>query len=99
MQAGSIIGKGWPVLKNSIRDCCEENSDPLDTLIEVLNNDQEIKERVIQLLQMDPCRRHAVLNKWLEQLRGKHAPPGMIPALTCLFADTVAMKLLKKLER
>ena len=85
-------------MKISVRDCCKENSDPFETLIEVLRDDREIKDRVIELVQMDSYKRRTVLNNWLEQLLRKHAPPGMIQALTCLFDDTVAKKLLKKID-
>jgi hypothetical protein len=92
--AGSIIVNGWTVLKSSIPDCCKENSDSLEILIEVLHDDQEIMERVVQLLQMDSYQRREMLNIWLEKLQRKHAPPGMIQALTCLFDDTVAKIIL-----
>ena len=92
-----MIKNGWPVLKRSIPDYCKENSAPLETLIEVIHDDQEIMERVVQLLQMDSYQRREMLNIWLEKLQRKHAPSGMIQALTCLFDDTVATKLLKKI--
>lgn len=61
-------------------------------LIQVINSNPEIKDRVEQLLKMESFRRRNVLNNWLEQLRKIHAPEKLTNTLSYLFDDIIATK-------
>ena len=67
-------------------------------LLQVIIADQEIKIRVIQLLKSNSFTRRLLLNKWLEQLRRKQAPEKLIQALSCLFDDSIAEKVVVLLD-
>jgi len=69
-------------------------SEPFAGLLQVIKADRELNARVVQLLQLNSFRRRVLLNKWLEQLRLKKAPDKMTQALSCLFDDRIAEKVL-----
>jgi len=66
----------------------------LKKLVLVIRDDPLINEKVIQLLQLDSFQRRSVLNIWLEQLRVRHASENLLSALSSLFDDTIAEKVL-----
>jgi hypothetical protein len=68
------------------------------SLLQVIKADKEIKARVIQLLKLDPFERWLLLNKWLEQLRRKQASDNLMQALSCLFDDGIAEKVVVFLD-
>ncbi|MHA2032303.1 MAG: hypothetical protein ACW99Q_23260 [Candidatus Kariarchaeaceae archaeon] len=77
-------------------------SDQFECLIQVIQDDEEIKNRIIQLLKLDSYQRRNVLNRWLEQLRREDALEKLRQPLSCLFDDDIADKtllILKTIER
>jgi hypothetical protein len=69
-------------------------SEQFGKLIQVMRNDPEINKRIIQLLKLDSYQRRNVLNRWLEQLRHTSASENLMQALSNLFDDNVAEKVL-----
>ena len=72
----------------------DAKSEQFAQLIQVIRDDREINKRLIYLLKLDPYQRRNVLNRWLEQLRRKRASENLRQALSCLFDDKVAKKVL-----
>ena len=72
----------------------EGKTDPFIKLINVMRNDSIIKNRIKKMLELDSFNRRTVLNRWLEQLRRKSASENLRQALSCLFDDSVAKKVL-----
>jgi hypothetical protein len=74
----------------------ESNSsfESLKKLIQIIRNDPLINEKVIEMLNMESYQRRNVLNRWLEQLRRKSASENLRQALSCLFDDKIAKKVL-----
>ena len=70
------------------------STDPFMRLINVMQNDCIIKNRIKKMLELDSFNRRTVLNRWLEQLRRKNASENLRQALSCLFDDNVAKKVL-----
>lgn len=66
----------------------------LTQLLQVVKEDSIINKKLIQLLKLDSYHRRNVLNRWLEQLRRKHASENLIEGLSYLFDDKVAKKVL-----
>ena len=69
-------------------------SQSFTSLLQVMKEDEEINSRITQMLKLKPFQRRLLLNKWLEQLRHKHAPEKLIQSLSCLFDDSIADKVL-----
>lgn len=88
---------GRPLKSSKIEDIDRE-FEPLKKLIQVMRDDSVINEKVIKMLQMDSFRRRSVLNNWLERLRRQNAPENLLSALSCLFDDKVAEKVLTLID-
>lgn len=71
-----------------------KNFEPIKRLIQVMQNDPVIHERIIQMLNLDSYQRRALLNNWLEQLRIRNASEKLLSALSCLFDDKIAEEVL-----
>ncbi len=80
-----------PPPKQTDRD---KNFEPFKRLMQVMQNDPVLHERVIQMLKLDSYQRRALLNNWLEQLRTRNASERLLSALSCLFDDKIAEKVL-----
>ena len=76
----------------------DESFKALVMLIQVIQKDPVINEKVIMLLQLNPFRRRTVLNRWLEQLQERHASPQLLSALPYLFDDKIAEEVLKLIK-
>lgn len=63
-------------------------------LVQVMQDDPLINEKVITILKLDSFQRRNVLNNWLEQLRTRKAPENLLNALSCLFDDKIAEEVL-----
>ena len=63
-------------------------------LIHIMRDDPVINEKIIAILEMDSFQRRTVINNWLEQLRKQHAHENLAHALSCLFDDSIAAKVL-----
>ena len=64
-------------------------------LIQVMRDDPVVNEKVLTILKLDSFHRRTVINIWLEQLRRQNAFENLRQALSCLFDDKVAAKVLK----
>ena len=62
-------------------------------LIQIIQSDEEIRIRIIQLLKLDSYQRRNVLNRWLEQLRRDNASEKLTEALSFLFDNDIAKKV------
>ena len=76
----------------------DETFDALIKLIQVIQKDPAINKKVINMLNLDPYHRRFVLNKWLEQLRVRHASQHLLSALPYLFDDKIAEEVLKLIK-
>ena len=72
----------------------ENEFEPFIKLIQVMRDDSLINEKVIKMLKQNSYQRRIILNNLLEQLRRQNAPGNLIQALSCLFDDIVAEKVL-----
>jgi hypothetical protein len=81
-------------MKSSKPEKTENEFEPFIKLIQVIRDDLLINKKVIQMLTQDSYQRRIILNNWLEQLRRQNAPENLIQALSCLFDDIVAEKVL-----
>jgi hypothetical protein len=82
-------------MKFLVTEQSNDLSQSFTSLLQVIKADEEIKDRVIQLLKSNSFTRRLLLNKWLEQLRRRQAPEKLLQALSCLFDDNISKNLLK----
>ena len=71
----------------------------LEELSALLKEDPLIKDRIIEVLKMNPYDRRLVLNNWLEQLRIRRAPENLQHALSTLFDNAIAKKILAMINK
>ena len=64
-----------------------------------MRQDAGINKEVTRMLKLDGYHRRIVLNDWLEGLRRKNAPPGLLRAFSCLFDDDIARQVLLILNK
>ena len=64
-------------------------------LMDAIRRDSIINKKVLNMLRLDSYPRHIVLSNWLEQLRLNKAPEKLTQAITYLFDDDIAKKVLK----
>jgi hypothetical protein len=65
----------------------------IDCLVQTVLEDGVIKNRILELLQLEPFERRTVLNSWLEQLRLRDASENLLSALSYLSDDVMARKM------
>ena len=58
-------------------------------------DDPVVNEKVITILKLDSFQRKSILNNWLEQLRKQNALENLQRALSYLFDEHIAAKVLK----
>lgn len=73
----------------------DKDFEPFIKLIQVIRDDPVVNEKVVTILKLDSYQRRSVINNWLEQLRKQNAFENLRQALSCLFDDNVAAKVLK----
>lgn len=73
----------------------KSNKEKYADLIQIVVQDQLIKNRILEVLQLSSYERRSVLNTWLEQLRLREASENLLCALSCLFDDQVAEEVQK----
>ena len=73
-------------------------NEPLVTLIQVAQEDVEIKRHLLAILSQNKFNRESILNSYLEELRLKPAPQEFKSAIACLLDDDVAEKVLEILK-
>jgi hypothetical protein len=61
-------------------------------LIEVAQENEEMREQLLSMLALDDFNRKSALNSFLENLQMSKAPPEIIEAVELLLDDTVAKK-------
>ncbi len=93
-----VRGKG-ELMKSSKLHNINMELESFEKLIQVMRDDSFINENVITMLKLDSYQRRIVLNNWLEQLRRKNASENLRKALSCLFDDIVAEKVLTVINR
>ncbi len=76
----------------------KESTEKLANLIQTTMEDPVIKKRIVEVLKLNSFERRTVLNNWLEQLRHRKAPENLLSALSCLFDDKVAEKVLSLID-
>ncbi len=81
-------------MKSSKPEKTENEFEPVIKLIQVMRDDPLLNEKVIKMLKQNSYQRRIILNNLLEQLRRQNAPEYLIQALSCLFDDIVAEKVL-----
>lgn len=86
-------------MNKSISEDPDKNFEALVKLIQVIRKDSVINKRVIKILQLNPYKRRLVLNRWLEQLKERHASPHLLSALPYLFDDKIAEEVLKLIKK
>ena len=72
-----------------------QDFESLNTLLQVMRDDQLINAKITTLLKMESYQRRYILNYWLEHLRQQNAYEYLCDALSCLFDDKVASKVLR----
>jgi hypothetical protein len=77
----------------------DESFKALIMLIQVIRKDPVINKKVIMLLQLNSFKRRSVLNRWLEELKQRHASAQLLNALPYLFDDKVAEEVLKLIKK
>ena len=64
-------------------------------LIQIMQYDEVINQKIMTLLDLNPYQRRLVLNNWLHKLCIQNAPQNLLNALSSLFDDKVAKKVLQ----
>ena len=77
----------------------ESDFEPFVKLLRAMCNDPVINKKVVNILKLDSYTRHIVLSNWLEQLRKKSASENLRQALSCLFDDHIAKKVLSLINK
>jgi hypothetical protein len=68
------------------------------TLMQVAQEDVEIKKQLITILSQNRFNRASILNSYIENLRLQKAPKEFISAMACLLDDCIAAKALQILN-
>ena len=63
-------------------------------LIRLIQKDIVVREKVIELLKLDPYHRRSGLNNWLDQLRQKQASKDILEAISCLSDDIMTEEVI-----
>jgi len=77
----------------------ETGTEEIACLVQTALEDPLIKQRILELLQMDSTERRSVLNVWLEQLRQLNAPKKSLHALSRMFEDAIAQRILSLINK
>jgi len=77
----------------------DTGSEEITCLVQTALEDPVIKQRILELLQLNSFERRSVLNIWLEQLRLRNASEKLLYVLSCLFDDAIAQKTLSLISK
>lgn len=77
----------------------DTGSEEISFLVQTALEDPVIKQRILELLQLNLFERRSVLNIWLEQLRLRDASEELLYVFSCLFDDTIAQKTLSLIKK
>lgn len=67
-------------------------TEPFVTLMQLAQEDREIKETLMAILSKDEFNRTSILNTYIEEMQLKGAPKSFISAIACLLDEGVAQK-------
>jgi len=67
-------------------------NEPFVTLIQAARENRTIRQKLIDILKLDPFHRTSVLHFYVETLKQKAAPEELIAAVACLLDPKVAEK-------
>ena len=81
-------------MKNPFRNKLNVEAEDFSHLLRLIKDDPELNNHVVYLLTLSSYQRRLVLNRWLEELRRKSASEQLRQALSYLFDNTVAQKVL-----
>jgi hypothetical protein len=65
------------------------------SLVQLVQDDSNLRDKLLPLLTLDSFNRKSALNTWLEELKLQRAPTEIISALACLVDDAIAAKILE----
>lgn len=71
------------------------DNDHFIRLVQLMQDDSSLREKLFALLTLDSFNRKSALNTWLEELKLQSAPTEIISALTCLVDDAIVAKILE----
>jgi hypothetical protein len=71
----------------------KKHREQLENLMQVINEDPLIRNRISELLKMEPPQRRNVLDAWLEQLRLMNASEALLSALSLLKEDRMVKRM------
>ena len=77
----------------------DTGSEEISFLVQTALEDPVIKQRILELLQLNSFERRSALNIWLEQLRLRNASEELLYVFSCLFDDTIAQKTLSLISK
>lgn len=77
----------------------DTGSEEISFLVQTALEDPVIKQRILELLQLNLFERRSALNIWLEQLRLRDASEELLYVFSCLFDDTIAQKTLSLIKK
>jgi hypothetical protein len=77
---------------------CNNDYSDIKRLIQVMQIDPIVRERVLHMLKLDSYNRRMLLNNWLEQLRTHKASEHLLSALVCLFDDKITARILDLID-
>ncbi len=64
-------------------------------LIQVANEDKEIRNKLITILSLDKEKRKFMLNTWLQEMKYKKAPSDFLTSISYFLDDDIAERALK----
>jgi hypothetical protein len=71
----------------------KKHREQLENLMQAINEDPLIRNRISELLKMEPPQRRNVLDAWLEQLRLMNASEALLSALSLLKEDRMVKRM------
>jgi hypothetical protein len=77
----------------------DDITEPFVTLIQLAQEDPEIKDTLMAILSKDEFNRTSILNTYIEEMRLKGAPTSFISAIACLLDNGVAQKAYAVLQK
>ena len=77
----------------------DTGSEEISFLVQSALEDPVIKQRILELLQLNSFERRSALNIWLEQLRLRDASEELLYVFSCLFDDAIAQKTLSLISK
>jgi hypothetical protein len=64
-------------------------------LIQVANEDKEVKDKLLAILSLEKEKRKFMLNTWLQEMKYKKAPSDFLTSISYFLDDDIAERALK----